>query len=450
MTAGGVELPAEPRTTYASWRTNAEHAGWRLIPLLCLLAAAPVIVPFLTAGAGGLTLHSIPLAADPFGTAAGARIAESPMSKGRMGVALAAVVCTAGVSAAVYFGLRGRFTSIPPEVKKPEQAVKPEEEEPADASLYRPAPVSLSAASAFLYTGKTAWPQVGVDRTALKRRGAAVVRGQVRTADGKPLAGVEISIPGQPEVGRTHTDAAGGFDLAVNGGGPVVVSYRMKDFLPAQRQIAVPWQDYAWAPDVVLIPPGDRLDAINLPAQDAALRGPPVATTTAAGGRRSLCRPTSRQRWSFPTATSRWAGSRCRPPSTASGRTGRRRSGTSPPGAGYCYAVDVSADEGQEPGAVAVKFNKPLLHYVENFLKLPAGTILPLASYDTEQSVWVPAPARRVIGVLGVKDGLAEFLDGKGQAADAAAQAAIGVSEVDAVGSPNSTARSRRASGGCR
>ena len=107
--------------------------------------------------------------------------------------------------------------------------------------------------------------------------------------------------------------------------------------------------------------------------------------------------------------------------------------GTLPPGAGYCYAVDVSTDEGQEPGAVAVKFNKPLLHYVENFLKLPAGTILPLARYDAEQSVWVPAPAGRVIGVLGVKDGLAELdLDGKGQAADAAAQAAIGVSEVGA------------------
>ena len=262
MTAGGVEPPAEPRTTYASWRTNAEHAAGGSYPCFACWPRPPWIVPFLTAGAGGLTLHSIPLAADPFGTGGRACTAESPMSKRWMGVVLTAVVCTAGVSAAVYFGLRGRFTSIPPEVKKPEQAVKPEEEEPADASLYRPAPVSLSAASAFLYTGK-APRQVGVDRTALKRRRAAVVRGQVRTADGKPLAGVEISIPGQPEVGRTHTDAAGGFDLAVNGGGPVVVSYRMKDFLPAQRQIAVPWQDYAWAPDVVLIPPGDRLDAIE-------------------------------------------------------------------------------------------------------------------------------------------------------------------------------------------
>ena len=42
--------------------------------------------------------------------------------------------------------------------------------------------------------------------------------------------------------------ADGMFDLAVNGGGVLVVQHTRTGYLPAQRQVNVPWQDYAWLP----------------------------------------------------------------------------------------------------------------------------------------------------------------------------------------------------------
>jgi len=202
------------------------------------------------------------------------------MTKRWVGAVLAAVASAFAVSAAVYFGVGGRFTSPPPpEQKRPDLADKIKPDDVADdASLYRPAPVSLSAASAFLYTGK-APRQVGMDRGALRRRCAAVIRGQVRAADGKPLAGVEVGVPAQPEIGRTFTDSEGGFDLAVNGGGPVVLAYQKSGHPPVLRRVEVPWQDYAWAPDVVLGPPD--LPADPAPPEGAVVPPWPVASVPA-------------------------------------------------------------------------------------------------------------------------------------------------------------------------
>ena len=39
----------------------------------------------------------------------------------------------------------------------------------------------------------------------------------------------------------------------VNGGGPVTLDYTRNGFLPAQRRVDVPWQDFAAAPDVRLV-----------------------------------------------------------------------------------------------------------------------------------------------------------------------------------------------------
>ena len=95
---------------------------------------------------------------------------------------------------------------------------------------------------------------------------AAVLRGQVLDRDGAPLPGVTITILGHPEFGQTLSRADGMFDLAVNGGGLLTVNYAKAGFLPAQRQVEVPWQDYAWLPDVVLIPLDSQVTTIDLTA----------------------------------------------------------------------------------------------------------------------------------------------------------------------------------------
>src|SRR6185436_4050271 len=90
---------------------------------------------------------------------------------------------------------------------------------------------------------------------------AAVVRGKVKSRDGTPLAGVRITILSHPEFGVTTSRTDGMFDMAVNGGGVLTVSYEKAGFCPVHRQVTVPWQDYAMVPDVVMIP----LDPIVTP-----------------------------------------------------------------------------------------------------------------------------------------------------------------------------------------
>ena len=220
-----------------------------------------------------------------------------------------------------------------------------------------------------------------MDRAALQRRCAAVVRGQVRTADGKPLAGVEVSVPAQPEVGRTYTDADGGFDLALNGGGPVVLAYQKVGFLPAQRQVEVPWQDYAWAPEVVLIAAGRAGSACSTCRRtDApALRGPRVEDADGARQPTFLAPSGFGATLVFPDGDKPLNRLALSAVEYSIGRHGAAAlPALPPPGAGYCYAIEIGTDEALEPGAREVKFNKPLFHYVENFLKLPVGTVLPV------------------------------------------------------------------------
>ena len=123
----------------------------------------------------------------------------------------------------------------------------------------------LADATRFLYTGPDPI-QTGVAPGTIEPQRAAVIRGTVSTRDGLPLPGVRITILDHPEFGRTLSRLDGMFDLAVNGGGSLTVNYAKKGYLPVQRQVDVPWQDYVWAPDVVLIPLDSKATSIDLTA----------------------------------------------------------------------------------------------------------------------------------------------------------------------------------------
>ena len=89
--------------------------------------------------------------------------------------------------------------------------------------------------------------QTGVVPGTIEPQRAAVLRGKVQTRDGAALAGVAITVVAHPEFGQTLSRADGAFDLAVNGGGLLTVNYQKAGFLPVQRQVSVPWQDFAFA-----------------------------------------------------------------------------------------------------------------------------------------------------------------------------------------------------------
>ena len=129
--------------------------------------------------------------------------------------------------------------------------------------LKRTVAADIAGATAFLYTGNDP-RQTGMASSVIDPLRAAVLRGQVCDASGQPIEGAQITVLNHPEYGSTATAADGIFDMAVNGGGLVTVVYAGTGYLPAQRQVQAPWHDYAWLPDMVLIPLDAQVTAINL------------------------------------------------------------------------------------------------------------------------------------------------------------------------------------------
>ena len=124
---------------------------------------------------------------------------------------------------------------------------------------------TIGDGTAFLYTGPNPI-QTGVEPGTIVPTRAAVVRGKVLDKNDAPLSGVTISVLNHQEFGQTLSRADGMFDMAVNGGGLLTFNYRKSGLLSAQRQVNVPWQDYAMTPDVVLIPLDPQVTTVDLAA----------------------------------------------------------------------------------------------------------------------------------------------------------------------------------------
>jgi RHS repeat-associated protein len=311
---------------------------------------------------------------------------------------------------------------------------------PPDPSTVAPAldrsvASDVFTASRFLYTG-SAPIQTGVTPGTIKAERAAVLRGRVQTREGEALPSVTIRVLGHPEFGRTLSRADGQFDLVVNGGGLLTVDYQKAGYVPAQRQVQTPWQDFAFLPDVALIPLDPQVTAVDLTASAPVQVARGGEVTDADGSRQATVL--------FPQGTSAtlvFSDGSTQPLAALSVRATEYTVGPSgpqampaelPPTSAYTYAVELSVDEATAVGATQVRFNSPLPLYVENFLGFPVGTDVPLGGYDRARSLWVPEESGRVIQLLSVAGGTAALdTNGDGQPDDAATLAAQGITDAE-------------------
>ena len=292
----------------------------------------------------------------------------------------------------------------------------------------------LKAATSFLYTG-TDPVQIGVAPGTIEQTRAAVVRGRVLTNEGDPLPGVTVKVLGHPELGSTLSRADGEFDLAVNGGGPLTITYTRSNRLPVQRIVQVPWRDYVVVPDVVLL----RLDPVVTDVDLAGAAEVQVAqgsTVTDSDGTRQatvLFTPGTDAEMELPDGTSQ-------PLSTLNVRATEYTVGAFgpeampaplPPASGYTYAVEFSVDEARAAGATDVRFDQPVYQYVENFLNIDVGANVPSGYYDREKAAWVASDNGRVVKIVAITGGLADIdTDGDGTADNAPA---LGITDSERV-----------------
>ena len=305
---------------------------------------------------------------------------------------------------------------------------------PPDPATVATAPLpngfnDLASLTAFLYTGSNA-VQVGMAPGTIKSVQASVLRGRVMQRYNRPLPGARVAILGHPEYGYTYSRTNGRFDLAVNAAA-YTVDFQAIGFCPAQRQMQAPAQAYGKVPDVILVP----RDLAATPVQFGSNAPPQVVTsspqTDAAGTRSATV--------FIPAGTSAtmvMADGSSRPMENITIRVTEFTVGTNgptampaalPPKSAYTYCADFSSDEAVNAGAKSVQFSQPMPVYVDNFLEVPVGTLVPIGYYDRNQGLWVPSSNGIVMRVLGSTNGAALIdLHGKGLPESQDTLAAIG------------------------
>ncbi len=326
-------------------------------------------------------------------------------------------------------------TQAPMSTPPPSTVVLP----PDPASVAPPVDMSVAtnliSSTQFLYTGPNPI-QTGVNPGTIDPLRVAVLRGQVFDGAGQPLPGATVAVLSHPEFGQTLSRADGRFDLAVNGGAALTVTYTKAGYLPAQRQAQTPWQDFVPVPDVALIGVDPNVTTVDLSSSQALqmAQGSPISDTDGQRQATLLFAAGTQATMTLPDGSTRPLSTlHVRATEYTVGANGPlNMPGELPPTSGYTYAADFSVDEALTAGATGVQFSQPVVFYLQNFLNFPVGIAVPVGSYDRGTGRWVAAPDGRVIGILSVTNGKADLdIDGSGQPAGDAALAALGITDAE-------------------
>ncbi|HYH10576.1 MAG TPA: IPT/TIG domain-containing protein [Thermoanaerobaculia bacterium] len=342
------------------------------------------------------------------------------------GVVLAATPGTTTITATFHgFAATATITVRQPNAPPPDPATVATPTDPTQPTVF-------ADSIAFLYTGSNAI-QKNVTSGTLSAQRICVIRGRVVSPSGEPVATVRVSVHADARFGFTLTRADGSYDIAVNGGGAVVLVFEKSGFIPIHRRVVTPWRDFVTTNDVPMLAYDaavTRLELAQLQATGVA-RG--TTTVDDSGTRQAtlLFAPGTSAVMRMPNgSTQPLPGISVRATEQTIGAAGAMPAEL-PPESGYTYCVELSVDEAVAAGAASVEFSKPVALYVENFLGFRVGSGVPSGYYDRQRAEWIAAPNGRVIRIFGKSAGLAILdVDGTG-AADDAKLSALGITEEE-------------------
>ena len=286
----------------------------------------------------------------------------------------------------------------------------------------------------FLFSGDDPF-QTGLEPGTIDINRAAVIRGQVMTAGRVPVSGVTVSVLGYPEYGQTITreEAGANFDLVVNGGGALTLVFEKEGFLPAQRRVLVPWGDFVFAEDLIMVPVNPQATVVDLSSGEAQVaRGNLVTDEDGARQSTVFFPPGVGAAMLFSDGTRRGL------PEitlhiteyTVGDEGPAAMPADLPPTSAYTYCEEFTVEEARQAGAYRVEFTKPVVNYLENFLGFAAGDPVPVGVYNRLEGCWEPEPDGVVVRLLSIDNGQAILdVDGSG---DPASQAELDELEITA------------------
>jgi RHS repeat-associated protein len=304
------------------------------------------------------------------------------------------------------------------------------------SSIDQTVPPNLRTQTQFLYAG-TDPIQKELDPAILEDQRIAVVNGRIGQRPSGALSRVKVSIKGHPEFGYTLSRYDGEFDLVVNGGASLTVEFERPGYLPAQRQVDVPWRDYARVSDVVLIQIDDAPTQISSSSTSVTVHQTKVETDASGSRHMSLFfMPGTTASYTLPApscAEQVLANFHVQGAEYTVGDLGpSSMPAPLPPTSAYTYAIELQVVEAVAAGASTVHFSQPVIAYLDNFLGIPVGANVPVGFLDRDAAQWFPEKTGRVVRVGPITNGLAAlFVDASGSPATPEALAALGITEAE-------------------
>ncbi|MBB5347171.1 carboxypeptidase regulatory-like domain-containing protein [Desulfoprunum benzoelyticum] len=246
----------------------------------------------------------------------------------------------------------------------------------------------------------------------------ALATGAVNNRAGTPVAGVAVTVLHHPEYGTAVTDAGGRFVLPVEGGATYTLDYGGAGFLPLQRQLYVPVNDIAIAPTVQLLKQDGLTTTVRLDGDPATITTHRSSLVTDDSGSRALTMVFQGDNRAFAVDED---GRVVRELRNFTVRATEYPTSASMPAelpktSAYTYCAELEID-----GADRVRFDRPVVTWVDNFLGFEVGAAVPVGYYDRDRGIWVPSRNGVVVTLVdsdgdGAVDGVDR--DGDGQADD--------------------------------
>ena len=240
----------------------------------------------------------------------------------------------------------------------------------------------------------------------------SLVTGLIQTMAGTSMPNVSIMIHDHPEYGTALSDSEGRFSIPVEGGGSIIIVYQKEGFITVHRKAYAPWNDIVIAETIQMMAEDPASTTFTFDGNPETVVTHKSTEVTDGFGTRSSTLVFTGDNQAYLVNEE---GDDVHQLATIKIRATEYKTLESmpamlPPNSAYTYCAELSVD-----GTQRVRFEKPIITWVDNFLDFDVGSIVPVGYYDRDRGFWVPSESGVVVKLIDLDtDGIVDALDSDG------------------------------------
>ncbi|MGA1841212.1 MAG: hypothetical protein ACMUIU_11355, partial [bacterium] len=223
-----------------------------------------------------------------------------------------------------------------------------------------------------------------------------------------PFPNVTVTLHNHPEYGTSQTNEEGRFAIPTDGGGIYTVVYEKEGYIRTHRKVKTFFSEVVLTKDdPVLIQKDTKTTQVQFDGNPDTITVHESTPVTDERGYRSCTLVFTGDNMAY---TSDGTKLDTITTSVTEYTTPRSMPAMLPPYTQFTYCAEFSAQE-----AEGIRFEKPVIAYVDDFMGFGTGGIVPVGFYDRERALWVPCRNGIIVTLLDTNgDDIVDALDADG------------------------------------